>query len=33
VLNLLDWFRPDVLVGGFHLMKKPADEALAPYAE
>lgn len=33
VLNLLDWFRPDVLVGGFHLMKQPADEALAPYAE
>ncbi len=33
VLNLLEWFRPDVLVGGFHLMKKPADETLAPYAE
>ena len=33
VLNLLDWFRPDVLIGGFHLMKKPADEALAPWAE
>ncbi len=33
VLNLLDWFRPDVLVGGFHLMKQPADEALAPCAE
>ena len=33
VLNLLDWFRPDVLVGGFHLMKKPADDSLAPWAE
>jgi 7,8-dihydropterin-6-yl-methyl-4-(beta-D-ribofuranosyl)aminobenzene 5'-phosphate synthase len=33
VLNLLEWFRPDVLVGGFHLMKQPADEALAPWAE
>ncbi len=33
VRNLLEWFRPDVLVGGFHLMKKPADETLAPFAE
>jgi 7,8-dihydropterin-6-yl-methyl-4-(beta-D-ribofuranosyl)aminobenzene 5'-phosphate synthase len=33
VLNLLEWFRPDVLVGGFHLMKLAPDEALAPWAE
>ncbi len=33
VRDLLAWFRPDVLVGGLHLMKQPADEALAPFAE
>ena len=33
ILNLLDWFAPDVVVGGFHLMKRPADDSLAPCAE
>lgn len=28
ILNIVDWFRPDVLVGGFHYMKKPLDEKL-----
>ena len=39
ILNILDWFRPDVLVGGFHFKQLPPDskelraygEALARY--
>lgn len=27
ILNLVEWFQPDVLVGGFHLMKLDADGA------
>lgn len=27
ILNLMDWFRPDVLVGGFHLMKLETNSA------
>ena len=30
ILNLLDWFAPDVVVGGFHLMKRPADGQPGP---
>ena len=29
VLNLMHWFRPDVLVGGFHFFRLAPDEALA----
>ena len=32
ILDLVEWFRPDVLVGGFHLSKLPLDETLAGYA-
>ena len=32
VLNIVDWFRPDVLIGGFHLSKHPLDGALIDYA-
>ena len=32
ILNIVDWFRPDVLVGGFHFSGLPLDEALAGYA-
>lgn len=28
ILNIAEWFSPDVLVGGFHLMKQPIGEAL-----
>lgn len=28
VLNIISWLRPDVLIGGFHFMKLPADDAL-----
>jgi len=33
ILNILEWLHPDVLVGGFHLMKLAADSSLDPYAE
>lgn len=32
ILNIADWFRPDVLVGGFHLSKLPLDSSLTEYA-
>ena len=32
ILDLVEWFRPDVLVGGFHFSKLPLDETLAGYA-
>lgn len=28
ILNIVSWFRPDVLVGGFHFMKQDPDGAL-----
>ena len=33
ILNIMDWFRPDVLVGGFHFSKLPQDDTLRKYAE
>lgn len=33
ILNIVSWFRPDVLIGGFHFMKLPLDETLRRYAE
>ena len=32
VLNIMDWFAPDVLVGGFHFSGLPLDDTLAGYA-
>ena len=32
ILDLVEGFRPDVLVGGFHFSKLPLDETLAGYA-
>ena len=32
ILDLVEWVRPDVLVGGFHFSKLPLDETLAGYA-
>ena len=29
ILDIVDWFKPDVLIGGFHYSKLPLDEALA----
>ena len=33
ILNIVSWFCPDVLVGGFHFMKKPLDQTLITYAK
>ena len=33
ILNITEWFEPDVLVGGFHFSKLPLDETLEGYAE
>ena len=33
IMNIVQWFRPDVLVGGFHFSKLPLDETLADYAQ
>lgn len=32
ILNIADWFCPDVLVGGFHFSGLPLDETLTGYA-
>ena len=33
IVNIAHWFRPDVLVGGFHFFKLPADDTLRGYAK
>ncbi len=33
ILNIVDWFFPDVLVGGFHFSGLPLDGTLREYAE
>lgn len=33
VLNVVSWFAPHVLVGGFHFSKLPLDDVLTGYAE
>ena len=33
ILNIAEWFKPDVLVGGFHFSKLPLDDTLKGYAE
>ncbi len=33
ILNIMEWFKPNVLVGGFHFMKKPLDDKLEQYAK
>ena len=33
ILNIVSWFKPDVLVGGFHFMKLPIGGELARYAQ
>lgn len=32
ILDITDWFRPDVLIGGFHFSKLDLDEKLADHA-
>ncbi len=33
ILNIMHWFHPDVLIGGFHLSKHPPDQALTAIAQ
>lgn len=33
ILDITEWFRPDILVGGFHFSKLPADDTLISYAK
>ena len=32
ILNIVEWFQPNVLIGGFHFSKLPLDETLKGYA-
>ncbi len=33
IMDIVEWFHPDVLVGGFHYSKLPTDAKLAEYAK
>lgn len=33
IINIQEWFKPDVLVGGFHFYKLPLDSRLESYAK
>ena len=33
IINIAEWFKPDVLIGGFHFFKLPLNDALKAYAE
>ncbi|MBR2742320.1 MAG: MBL fold metallo-hydrolase [Clostridia bacterium] len=33
IINIADWFSPDVLIGGFHFSGLPLDDTLKGYAE
>lgn len=33
ILDIVDWFQPDVLIGGFHFSKLPLDDTLKGFAE
>ena len=33
ILNIVEWFRPDVLIGGFHFSKLPTDKTLRSFAK
>ena len=32
ILDIVDWFSPDILIGGFHFMRLPLDSVLSGYA-
>lgn len=32
IMNIVEWFKPDILVGGFHFFRLPVDSALSDYA-
>ena len=33
ILNIAEWFKPDILIGGFHFSKLPLDYTLKSYAK
>lgn len=33
IMNITDWFKPDILIGGFHFSKFPLDDKLEEYAK
>lgn len=33
IMDIADWFHPDILIGGFHFSKLPLDQDLAEYAK
>ena len=33
ILNIVEWFKPEILVGGFHFSKLPLDETLEGFAK
>lgn len=33
IINITEWFKPDVLIGGFHFSKLPLDDTLKGYAK
>lgn len=33
IINIQEWFKPDVLIGGFHFSKLPLDSSLESYAK
>lgn len=33
IINIMEWFHPDVLVGGFHFMKQKLDDRLLEYGK
>ena len=33
ILNIMHWFHPDILIGGFHFFRLPMDDTLAGYAK
>jgi len=33
ILDIVNWFDPDILIGGFHFSKLPLDETLTDYAK
>ncbi len=33
IINICEWFKPDILIGGFHFLKYPLDDKLKSYSE
>ncbi len=33
IINIMEWFKPDILIGGFHFMKHSLDDTLIEYGK